>query len=184
MSCRDFMSNPCLSSGTQWNSFKPYQPCRRDGREAASILVSQATPSVTVKKKSKAQLKRTVTVHQKEVRTNAQFRQLAEKIQTTKFIQRMSYLSGALNKKNEQVRIALTKIYGIGPKKAMQLCSRLGLSGNIKMNELTKFQMDQIDERIGQDHVVHWELQRVLLADIEQLISIGCYRGTKKRKSV
>nr|WNR49272.1 ribosomal protein S13 [Acorus tatarinowii] len=96
----------------------------------------------------------------------------------------MSYLSGALNKKNEQVRIALTKIYGIGPKKAMQLCSRLGLSGNIKMNELTKFQMDQIDERIGQDHVVHWELQRVLLADIEQLISIGCYRGTKKIKSV
>ncbi|KAK1301125.1 hypothetical protein QJS10_CPB13g00976 [Acorus calamus] len=107
-----------------------------------------------------------------------------EKIQTTKFIQRMSYLSGALNKKNEQVRIALTKIYGIGPKKAMQLCSRLGLSGNIKMNELTKFQMDQMDERIGQDHVVHWELQRVLLADIERLISLGCYRGTKKRKSV
>jgi len=49
---------------------------------------------------------------------------------------------------------------GIGPKKAIQLRYQLGISGNIKMNELTKYQIDQIEKMIAQDHVVHWELKR------------------------
>nr|ULQ69247.1 ribosomal protein S13 [Ecdeiocolea monostachya] len=84
----------------------------------------------------------------------------------------MSYISGA---PDEQVRIASTN--GIGPKKAIQLRYRLGISGNIKMNELTKSQIDQIEQMIAQDHLVHWENQRGERADIERLISISPYRG-------
>lgn len=91
----------------------------------------------------------------------------------------MLYISGARLVPDKQVRIALTKIYGIGPKKAIQVCYRLGISGNIKMNELTKYQIDQISQMIGQDHVVHWELKRGERADIERLISISCYRGIR-----
>lgn len=32
---------------------------------------------------------------------------------------------------------------------------------------------------IGQDHVVHWELKRRERADIERFISIFCYRGIR-----
>ena len=71
----------------------------------------------------------------------------------------MSYISGARSLPDEQVRIASTKMDGIGPKKAIQLRYRLGISGNIKMNELTKYQIDQIEQMIAQDHVVHWELK-------------------------
>ena len=70
----------------------------------------------------------------------------------------MSYISGARSLPDEQVRIASTKMDGIGPKKAIQLRYRLGISGNIKMNELTKYQIDQIEQMIGQDHVVNREL--------------------------
>nr|GMD88277.1 ribosomal protein S13 [Ipomoea batatas] len=56
---------------------------------------------------------------------------------------------------------------------------RLGISGNIKIKELTKYQIDQIEQMIGQDHVVHWELKRGERADIERLISISCYRGIR-----
>ncbi|KAI5638812.1 hypothetical protein M9H77_00519 [Catharanthus roseus] len=69
----------------------------------------------------------------------------------------MLYISGARSVADEQVRIASTKIDGIGPKKAIQVRYRLGISGNIKINELTK------GER----------------ADIERLISISCYRGIR-----
>lgn len=72
----------------------------------------------------------------------------------------MSYMSGAKSVPHEQVRIASTKMDGIGPKKAIQVRYRLGISGNIKMNELTKYQIDQIEQMIGQDHVLHWELKR------------------------
>nr|BAJ22102.1 ribosomal protein S13 [Cycas taitungensis] len=91
----------------------------------------------------------------------------------------MSYILGARLVPNEQVRIALTKIDGIGPKKATRVCYRLGISDNIKVNELTKYQIDQIEQIIGQDHVVHWELKRGKRADIERLISISCYRGIR-----
>ena len=91
----------------------------------------------------------------------------------------MSYISGARLVDNKQVRIALKQIYGIGPKKAIHLCYRFGISGNIKIKELTKYQIDQIEQMIGQDHVVHWELKRGERADIERLIHLSCYRGIR-----
>nr|YP_010021255.1 ribosomal protein S13 [Malania oleifera]QOI73971.1 ribosomal protein S13 [Malania oleifera] len=47
----------------------------------------------------------------------------------------MSYISGARSVADKQVRIASTKIDGIGPKKAIQFRYRLGISGNIKIKE-------------------------------------------------
>nr|CAD91305.1 mitochondrial ribosomal protein RPS13 [Telipogon pogonostalix] len=91
----------------------------------------------------------------------------------------MSYISGARSVPDEKVRIASTKMDGIGPKKAIQIRYQLGISGNIKMNELTKSQIDQMEQMISQDHVVHWELKRGERADIERLISISRYRGIR-----
>ncbi|KAK4707068.1 hypothetical protein R3W88_033366 [Solanum pinnatisectum] len=79
----------------------------------------------------------------------------------------MLYISGARLVGNEQVRIGSTKIDGIRPKKAIQVRYRLGISGNIKIKELTKYQINQIEQMIGQDHVVHWELKRGERAHIE-----------------
>ncbi|KAI4963893.1 hypothetical protein ZWY2020_010310 [Hordeum vulgare] len=78
----------------------------------------------------------------------------------------MSYISGARSLPDEQVRIASTKMDGIGPK---------------KMNELTKYQIDQIEQMIAQDHVVHWELKRGETADIERLISISLSWNSSSR---
>nr|QKE23997.1 ribosomal protein S13 [Schnabelia oligophylla] len=91
----------------------------------------------------------------------------------------MFYISGARLVADKQVRIASTKIYGIGLQKAIQVRYRLGISGNIKIKEFTKYQIAQIEEMIGQDHVVYWELQREEAADIQRLISISCYRGIR-----
>ncbi|KAI3976313.1 hypothetical protein MKX01_021855 [Papaver californicum] len=75
-------------------------------------------------------------------------------------------LPGARSVPEEQVRIASTKMDGIGFQKAIQIRSRLG----IKM--------------IGQDHVVHWELKREERADIERLISISRYRGIRHHNNL
>ena len=89
----------------------------------------------------------------------------------------MSYISGARSVADEQVRIASTD--GIGPKKAIQVRYRLGIFGNIKKKEFTKYQIDQIEQMIGQDHVVHWELKRGERADIERFIFLSCSRGIR-----
>lgn len=43
----------------------------------------------------------------------------------------------------------------------------LAINGNIKIKELTKYQIDQIEQMIGQDHVVHWELKKGERAGID-----------------
>ncbi|KAL2934744.1 Ribosomal protein S13 mitochondrial [Bienertia sinuspersici] len=60
---------------------------------------------------------------------------------------RVSYISGARLADDKQVKIASTKIDGIGPKKAIQI--------------------DKIEKMIGQDHVIHWELKRGEREDIK-----------------
>ncbi|MCL7035367.1 hypothetical protein MKW94_028975 [Papaver nudicaule] len=91
-------------------------------------------------------------------------------------------LPGTRSVPEDQVRIASTKMDGIGSQKAIQIRSRLGLSGKIKIKELTKSQIGQIEEMIGQDHVVHWELKREERADIERLISIS--RGIRYQEGL
>lgn len=91
----------------------------------------------------------------------------------------MSDNNGAISVPDEQVRIASTKMDGIGPQKAMKFRYRLGISGNIKIQELTKYQIDQMEQMISQDHVVNWELKRGERADIKRLISISRYRGIR-----
>nr|YP_010881211.1 ribosomal protein S13 [Pellia neesiana]WIA66959.1 ribosomal protein S13 [Pellia neesiana]WIA67000.1 ribosomal protein S13 [Pellia neesiana]WIA67041.1 ribosomal protein S13 [Pellia neesiana] len=89
----------------------------------------------------------------------------------------MSYILGTNLNSNKQVKIASTRIFGIGPKKAIQVCDQLGPSDNIKVNKLTKYQFDQIIEIISKNYLVDSELERVIQRDIKRLISIGCYRG-------
>ncbi|THU50677.1 hypothetical protein C4D60_Mb06t22820 [Musa balbisiana] len=54
-----------------------------------------------------------------------------------------------------------------------------GTNGNIKIQELTKYQINQMEQMISQDHVVNWELKRGERSDIKQLISISPYRGIR-----
>jgi hypothetical protein len=56
----------------------------------------------------------------------------------------MFYLLGDRLLPDELDRTASTKIHRICPKKVIQLCYRLGVRGNIKINELTKYQIHQI----------------------------------------
>ncbi|KAI3908948.1 hypothetical protein MKX01_021953 [Papaver californicum] len=89
-------------------------------------------------------------------------------------------LPGAKSVPKEQVRIASTKMDGKDLKKPFRFVLD---SGKIKIKELTKSQIGQIEEMIGQDHVVHWELKREERADIEQLISISRYRGIRHQEA-
>ena len=48
-------------------------------------------------------------------------------------------ISRARSVADEQIRIAPTIIDGIGPEKAIMVCYRLGISGKLKIKELTKY---------------------------------------------
>ncbi|KAI8010895.1 hypothetical protein LOK49_LG06G01164 [Camellia lanceoleosa] len=59
----------------------------------------------------------------------------------------------------------------------VQAQEQVQIEGNVNVKaHNTSLEADQIEQMIGQDHVVHWELKRGEQADIERLINISCYR--------
>lgn len=94
----------------------------------------------------------------------------------------MSYILGTKLVSNKQVRLALTQIFGIGPKKATWVCDQLGLGDNTKVSNLTRHQIDQISTIVRRNNfLVDSELKREIQQYIERLINISCYRGFRHK---
>jgi small subunit ribosomal protein S13 len=85
---------------------------------------------------------------------------------------------------NKRVVIALTYIYGIGQVKAKEICDKVGLPAERRVNELTDAEVLQIRETIDRDYKVEGDLRREIAMDIKRLMDLGCYRGLRHRKGL
>jgi small subunit ribosomal protein S13 len=85
---------------------------------------------------------------------------------------------------NKRVEIALTYIYGIGRVKAKQICEKVGLPAERRVNQLTDAEVLQIRETIDRDYKVEGDLRREIAMDIKRLMDLGCYRGLRHRKGL
>jgi small subunit ribosomal protein S13 len=85
---------------------------------------------------------------------------------------------------NKRVVIALTYIYGIGRVKAKEICEKVGLPPERRVNELTDAEVLQIRETIDRDYKVEGDLRREIAMDIKRLMDLGCYRGLRHRKGL
>jgi small subunit ribosomal protein S13 len=85
---------------------------------------------------------------------------------------------------NKRVVIALTYIYGIGPVKAKEICDKVGLPAERRVNELTDAEVLQIRETIDRDYKVEGDLRREVAMNIKRLMDLGCYRGLRHRKGL
>jgi small subunit ribosomal protein S13 len=85
---------------------------------------------------------------------------------------------------NKRVEIALTYIYGIGRVKAKEICEKVGLPVERRVNQLTDAEVLQIRETIDRDYKVEGDLRREIAMDIKRLMDLGCYRGLRHRKGL
>jgi len=85
---------------------------------------------------------------------------------------------------NKRVEIALTYIYGIGRVKAKEICEKVGLPAERRVNQLTDAEVLQIRETIDRDYKVEGDLRREVAMDIKRLMDLGCYRGLRHRKGL
>ena len=83
-----------------------------------------------------------------------------------------------------KIHIALTYIYGIGPKIANDLCDQASIDKIKRVNELNDDDLNKIRELIDQKHVVEGDLRRKVSMDIKRLNDLGCYRGLRHRKKL
>lgn len=96
----------------------------------------------------------------------------------------MPRIAGVNIPDRKRVVIALTYIYGIGPKKASEICEKVGVDPSIRVNDLTDDQVLRIRETIDQDHEVEGDLRRTIAMNIKRLRDLGCYRGLRHRKGL
>tara|TARA_R110000824_G_scaffold401786_1_gene616253 strand:- start:7619 stop:7987 length:369 start_codon:yes stop_codon:yes gene_type:complete len=85
---------------------------------------------------------------------------------------------------NKRVVIALTYIHGIGDTKAVEICGKVGIPAERRVNELTDAEVIQIREAIDSDYIVEGDLRREVAMNIKRLMDLGCYRGLRHRKGL
>ena len=96
----------------------------------------------------------------------------------------MARIAGVNIPTNKRVVIALRYIHGIGPKFAGEICKKVGIPAERRVNQLTDAEVLQIREAIDRDYTVEGDLRREVQMNIKRLMDLGCYRGLRHRKGL
>jgi small subunit ribosomal protein S13 len=84
----------------------------------------------------------------------------------------------------KRVVIALTYIHGIGDKKAHEICEKVGIPLERRVNELSDAEVIQVREAIDADYLVEGDLRRETSMNIKRLLDMGIYRGLRHRRNL
>lgn len=96
----------------------------------------------------------------------------------------MARIAGVNIPTGKRVEIALTYIHGIGRIKASEICEKVGIPRERRVNELTDDEVVRIREAIDRDYLVEGDLLRETAMGIKRLMDLGCYRGLRHRKGL
>ncbi len=96
----------------------------------------------------------------------------------------MARIAGVNIPTNKRVEIALTYIHGIGHTKAKEICSKVGIPKERRVNELTESEAIHIREAIDADYMVEGDLRRMVGMNIKRLQDLAAYRGLRHRKGL
>lgn len=80
---------------------------------------------------------------------------------------------------DKRTDIALTRIYGIGPFFAKQICEKAQVDPSVRSGKLTEDEVGRIAGVIERDYVVEGQLRRQVQQNIARLRDIRCYRGLR-----
>jgi len=84
----------------------------------------------------------------------------------------------------KRVEIALTYIHGIGRTKAKEICGKVGIPAERRVNELSDAKVLQVRETIDRDYLVEGDLRREVAVNVKRLMDLGCYRGLRHRRGL
>ena len=96
----------------------------------------------------------------------------------------MARIAGVNIPTNKRVVIALQYIHGIGPAKAKEITTKVGIPAERRVSQLTDAEVVRIREVIDQDYTVEGDLRRETAMNIKRLMDLGCYRGLRHRKGL
>ena len=96
----------------------------------------------------------------------------------------MARISGVTIPDNKQVWVALTYIFGIGPKTSMDILGKAKIESTVRVKNLNDSEISRIQEVINADYTIEGELQRVITGNIKRLRDINSYRGLRHKNNL
>ena len=96
----------------------------------------------------------------------------------------MARLSGVTIPDNKQVQIALTYIFGIGPKVSSDILQNAKIDPTVRVKDLTDAELGRIQDTINANYTIEGELQRVITGNIKRLRDINAYRGLRHKNNL
>ncbi len=96
----------------------------------------------------------------------------------------MARIAGVNIPTNKRVKISLRYIFGIGPAKAQEICTKLSIAEDRRVNQLSDDEVLKIRQIIEADYRVEGDLRREVSMNIKRLMDLGCYRGLRHRKNL
>lgn len=96
----------------------------------------------------------------------------------------MARIAGVTIPSEKQIGIALTYVYGIGPKTSELITTKAKVDPIVRVKNMTDDELGRISEVIAADYTVEGELQRIVTANIKRLKDIKAYRGLRHAASL
>ena len=96
----------------------------------------------------------------------------------------MARISGVTIPDGKQVHVALTYVYGIGPKTSETILHNAKVEPTVRVKNLTDAEIGRIQDVINNDYTVEGELQRIVTGNIKRLKDIKAYRGLRHRANL
>jgi len=93
-------------------------------------------------------------------------------------------LAGVDIPRDKRVEVALTYIYGVGRTRALTTLKDTGISGDIRVKDLSDDQLVLLRDYIEGNYKVEGDLRREVQADIRRKVEIGSYQGIRHRRGL
>lgn len=96
----------------------------------------------------------------------------------------MARIAGVDLPGHKRIDIALTSIYGIGRKSAVDIVEKSGLDPMMKASALDQDAINNLRKIIDGSYSVEGDLRREISLNIKRLVDLGNYRGLRHRKGL
>ena len=93
----------------------------------------------------------------------------------------MARIAGVTIPSEKQAQIALTYIYGIGPKFARDIPAAANVEPTTRVKDFTEAEEQRIREVVDGDYTTEGDLQRLVTNNIKRLKDVNAYRGLRHK---
>ena len=94
----------------------------------------------------------------------------------------MARIAGVDLPNHKRVDIALRSIYGVGQTTAQKIVKSANLDPNMKAQDLTSEQVNNIRAILDKEFTIEGDLRREIQLNVKRLVDLGNYKGLRHRR--